>query len=164
MEGITDTKGGTVMNISKAQPQDLAAILELQYLAFRSEAIRHNDFNIRPMRQTLAEVQAEHECGVILKAVDERGAIVGSVRGHSEGGTLYVGKLIVHPDMEGRGLGTRLLTEIERHFPPQRCELFTVADSERNIGLYERAGYIRFRVEEHPSRPRMVYLEKSAAR
>lgn len=32
-------------------------------------------------------------------------------------GTAYIGKLMVHPELRGRGYGSALLREIEKHFP-----------------------------------------------
>ncbi len=58
-------------------------------------------------------------------------------------------------------LGTRLLRAIEERFPAaSRYELFTGYLSERNISLYRRLGYERFRKEVVLLRLRLVYLEK----
>lgn len=46
-------------------------------------------------------------------------------------GTAYIGKLMVHPELRGRGYGSALLREIEKHFPKTRCELFTSTRSLR---------------------------------
>lgn len=98
------------MMIKKVGYDELGEVLELQYRAYRSEAELLGDFDIPPLRQTLAEVQEEWEKGVILKAVDESGEMIGSVRGYVEEGTLYVGKLVVAPEFRGRGIGTKLQT------------------------------------------------------
>ena len=44
------------MYIAKAKLNDFAAILKLQYIAYESEAIRYNDFNIPPLTQTLEQL------------------------------------------------------------------------------------------------------------
>ncbi len=149
------------MQIKPATPNDLPEILQLQYLAYQSEAkLVHND-SIQPLTQTLAELENEYRQGVILKAVDdETGAIIGSVRGRVENGTLYIGKLMVHPERQGNGIGTQLLKVIEERCPQQRYELFTSSQSIRNIRLYERAGYRRWKELETAPRLKMVYLEK----
>jgi GNAT superfamily N-acetyltransferase len=149
------------MRIVKANREDLREILALQYLAYQSEARLCNNSNIPPLTQTLQEAEAELERGVFLKAVHEDGRIAGSVRAYSGHGTLYIGKLMVHPDLQRQGIGTKLLGEIERICPHGRYELFTSAKSERNIRLYERMGYVRFREEDVGGGLRFVYLQKN---
>ena len=149
------------MLIEKADKKDLNDILVLQYLAYQSEAEICNNPNIPPLTQTIEEVKAEFEKGTFLKAVDENGNIVASVRAVSENGTLFVGKLIVHPDLQGQGIGTKLLSEIERVCPSKRYELFTSAKSERNIKLYERLGYIKYKERNLSDGLKLIYLAKA---
>ena len=59
--------------IEKAQKDDLKEILELQYLAYQSEAKLFGNMDIPPLKQTLEEVYDEFNKGVILKAIDENG-------------------------------------------------------------------------------------------
>ena len=148
------------MKIEQASALDLAEILELQHLAYQSEAILLNNFSIPPLTQTLAEIETEFQNGVFLKALDD-GRIIGSVRGYVKESTLYIGKLIVHPDFRGRGIGTSLLEAIEQHCPGCRYELFTSAKSEKNIRLYERRGYCRFAEKSVAPGLTFVYLEKA---
>ena len=95
-----------------------------------------------------------------LKASAE-GRIVGSVRGHLREGTCFVGRLIVHPDYQNQGIGTRLLHEIQRVFDQaERFELFTGHRSERNLYLYRKLGYQPFMSKQITSALTLVYLEK----
>lgn len=149
------------MTILTATHPDLPAILSLQYLAYESEAILLQNFSIPPLKQTLAELEAEFESGIILKAV-EGGEIIGSVRARCENGTAYIGKLIVHPAHQGKGIGTQLLYAIEQTLPAQRYELFTSSKSEKNIRLYERVGYRKFMGKQVAPDLSFVYLEKPA--
>ena len=105
------------MRIIKAKQCDLQAILALQYIAYQSEAKLHHDPDIPPLKQTLAEVLQEFDHGIFLKAIDKSDTIIGSVRAFPNNGTLYIGKLIVHPAMQGQGIGTQLLHEIEALYP-----------------------------------------------
>jgi GNAT superfamily N-acetyltransferase len=148
------------MIVLEAMKYDLGAILEMQYLAYQSEAKLLNNSKISPLVQTLSEVESEYEKGVILKGVTEDGTIIGSVRGYTEGNTLHIGKLIVHPDMQGKGYGKQLLSSIEDLYPDHRYELFTSSKSTRNLGLYESRGYVRFREKEAGPGLKMIYLEK----
>lgn len=148
------------MNIKKAEKKDLQKILDLQYLAYQSEAKLFDNTNIPPLRQTLAEVESEYQKGVVLKAVDENNTIIGSVRAYCDNGTVYIGKLMVHPEKQGQGIGTQLLSAMENEYPNQRYELFTSSKSKKNIELYERAGYKIFSEKQITDELKFVYLEK----
>ena len=147
------------MTIQKASREELQAILQLQYRAYESEARLLNNWNIPPLKQTLAEVEAEWDKGVILKAVED-GKLLGSVRAWEMDGTVYVGKLMVEPEFQGRGIGTKLLLEVEKVLPEKRYELFTSTQSARNIALYQRCGYRIFTEKQVNEHLRFVYLEK----
>ncbi len=149
------------MRILKAQPEDLGVILALQYRAYRSEARLLNDDKIPPLMQTLGDVEKEYREGIVLKAVDEVGVIIGSVRAREEGDTLHIGKLMVLPEKQGRGIGTQLLVVIEKSCPKPRYELFTSNISIRNLKLYEGLGYRRFREEQVTPELKFVYMEKT---
>jgi len=145
--------------ITRADITDMEEILALQYLAYQSEALIHGDFTIQPLTQTLEESIAEYHSGVVLKMV-LGGVIIGSVRARAEGGSVHIGKLIVHPGHRGRGLGKLLLASIEREFPGKRYELFTSGKSARNLHLYEAAGYTRHSVKTDSAGIEFVFLEK----
>lgn len=119
-------------NITQASPEDAAAILELQKLAYQSEAQLYNDLNIPPLTQTLDELRSDFTTKVFLKAQIE-GKIVGSVRAYQAGITCYIERLITHPDRQKQGIGTTLMEQIESCFDEvQRFELFTGHKSDRN--------------------------------
>lgn len=150
------------MIIKKAEKKDLHKILDLHYLAYQSEARLFNNPNIPPLSQTLAEVESEYEKGIVLKAVDENNVIIGSVRAFSDKGTVYIGKLMVHPQKQGQGIGTQLLLAIENEFPKQKYELFTSSKSKKNMELYEKLGYKIFKEKQIGDELKFVYFEKSA--
>lgn len=146
--------------IKKAQKEDLEEILILQYLAYQSEAKLFGNMEIPPLKQTIEEVFDEFQKGIILKATDESGAIIGSVRAYQDNGTVYIGKLMVHPEMQKKGMGTRLLIAIENEYPNLRYELFTSTKSISNIRLYERLGYKIFKEEAVSEELQFVYFQK----
>jgi tRNA (guanine37-N1)-methyltransferase len=71
--------------------------------------------------------------------------IVGSTRGRLVGdGTVWdVGRVMVAPDLQGRGLGRRLLELVEQAAPAEATsyELWTGANSVDNLRMYKKAGY-----------------------
>lgn len=147
------------MMIQKAEFGDLPDILKLQYLAYQSEADLFGTRDIPPLKQTLEEVVAEYEQGVILK-IQDHDKIIGSVRAKQNHDTVFIGKLMVHPDYRRRGLGKRLLSEVERVYPNKRYELFTSTLSLSNIRLYESVGYKIFHTKKINDKLSFVYLEK----
>ncbi len=148
------------MNIYKADHKDLDEILRLQYLAYQSEAALFGTDDIPPLKQTLDEVIAEYEKGIILKLVTDDNVIIGSVRAREENKTVYIGKLMVHPEHRHKGYGTRLLTEIEKCFTCERYELFTSTRSVDNIRLYEKNGYKEYKREALNNELIFVYMQK----
>ncbi|PWJ53173.1 Acetyltransferase (GNAT) family protein [Quadrisphaera granulorum] len=135
--------------------------------AFVSEAQRYGDPLLPPLRETVDDVRAAIDDPAQRVVVAEAGAwsdwrpdrILGAVRvrlalddddddGGGEAGAAalvgHVGRLVVVPDAQGRGLGAALLAAIEdaaRRAGAVRMQLFTGVESEGPIRLYQRAGY-----------------------
>ena len=146
--------------IDRATVADAEEILSLQKLAYRSEAEIYNDFNIPPLLQTPEEIKKDFENQTFLKATLD-GKIRGSVRAFIKEGTCYIGRLIVHPDFQNRGMGKELMQRIEEIFKEaQRFELFTGHRSEKNLYLYRKLGYEISKTVRANDRLNMVYLEK----
>ena len=148
------------MIIIRAKKEDLQKILDLQYLAYQSEARLFDNQDIPPLKQTLVDVEEEYQKGIILKALDEDKTIIGSVRAFCDDDTVYIGKLMVHPSKQGQGIGTQLLLEMEKQYPKQRYELFTSTRSEKNIALDKKLGYKIFDEKQVTDELRFVYMEK----
>ena len=125
--------------VINAECSDLQEISQLH--VYQSEAELFGSRDIPPLKQTLDEVLEEFRSGIILKMVDDKNAIIGSVRAQERDGTVYIGKLMVHPEHRHKGYGTMLLSEIEKCFPDKRYELFTSTRSLDNIRLYQKLGY-----------------------
>lgn len=148
------------ISIVQASPDDASEILSLQKIAYQSEAELNDDWTIPPLTETLPEIISEFEAKVFLKAVCED-KIVGSVRAALDSGTCQVGRLIVHPDYQGKGIGTLLIGRIETRFSlAERFELFTGIKSIDNIRFYQRLGYREYRQEDLSPKVRLVFMEK----
>jgi ribosomal protein S18 acetylase RimI-like enzyme len=148
------------ISIVQASPDDACEILTLQRMAYQSEAKLNDDWTIPPLTQTLPEIVSDFETKVFLKALCA-GKIIGSVRASLQSGTCQVGRLIVHPDYQGKGIGTLLMGGIERAFSgAEKFELFTGIKSIDNIRLYQRLGYRKYREEDLSPNVRLVFMEK----
>lgn len=146
--------------IEKAKFDDLKEILDLQHLAYITEAKRFNNMNIQPLTETLNELIEEFNKGIVLKlTIDNK--IVGSIRAYEKDDTAYIGKLMVHPEYRNKGYGSMLLKEIEECYKNKRYELFTSTRSIENIRMYERVGYKPFKTEKIDNELEFIYLEKS---
>ncbi len=147
------------MVVERATINDAAEILRLQKLAFESQAKIYDDYSLPPLTQSLEDLRAEFEKQDFLKASID-GRIIGSVRAHMEQDTCFIERLIVHPDYQNHGVGTRLMNEIERHFSNAgRFALFTGHKSEKNICLYQKLGYRIFKSEEIREGLTLLYME-----
>lgn len=146
--------------VERATASDAEEMLALQKLAYRSEAAIYDDFNIPPLVQTLESIKEDFENQVFLKAIAD--GMIGSVRAYSREGTCYIGRLIVHPDFQNRGIGTKLMNEIEKFFNTcKRFELFTGDKSERNLYLYQKLNYKIFKRAKITDQTNIVFLEKN---
>jgi ribosomal protein S18 acetylase RimI-like enzyme len=161
-EPATRSPSAAEVAVEPAEVGDAAAILTLQRLAYQSEAALYDDWAIPPLTQTLDQITAEFATHLFLKAVAGNGEIIGSARARVDGaGTAHIGRLIVSPDCQGRGIGTRLMHAIEEALPDAaRFELFTGSKSEGNLRLYQRLGYREFRRERATPDLTFVFLEK----
>ena len=149
------------IEIKQALPEDADLILQLQIQAYLSEAEIYNDYSIPPLIQSLTEIKREFVEQVFLKAVEENGEIIGSVRAYLEKGSVYVGRLIVQPELQNKGIGTKLMNAIEQHFKiANRYELFTGHKSAQNLYLYQILGYCEFKRIHVNETLVLVYLEK----
>jgi GNAT superfamily N-acetyltransferase len=74
---------------------------------------------------------------IFLKAI-VNSSLVGSVRAFQHEAVCYVGRLIVLPEYQGNGIGSKLLNTIEHYYKKvERFELFTGAQSNESLHLYK---------------------------
>ncbi|MBY8982522.1 MAG: GNAT family N-acetyltransferase [Candidatus Lokiarchaeota archaeon] len=148
------------MEIKKADINNAEEILELQKLSYLSEAEIYNDYLIPPLHQTIEEIKKEFQYKTFIKVISN-GKIIGSIRGYEDNNTCYIDKIIVHPVYQNQGIGTRLLNHLEQLFEGvKRYELFTGYKSEKNLHIYKKNGYKRFKEEKLNKNVKLIYLEK----
>ncbi|WP_326565428.1 GNAT family N-acetyltransferase [Amycolatopsis rhabdoformis] len=136
---LTDLPGTRLL---PATPADAAELLVLQRCCWVEEALLNNTLDIPALHESLDDIRADLTSWHV-SLVRQGPRLIAAVRGRLTGDAWEIGRLMVAPDLAGRGLGRRLLAHVETAAPAEatRFELFTGAASKRNITLYERAGY-----------------------
>lgn len=151
--------------VERATAHDAAELLVLQRCCWVQEAVVNDTLDIPALHEDLGDVREWVGTWEAWCARRE-GRLVGAVRGLVEDSTWHVGRLMVAPDLAGRGLGRWLLAYVESRAPAATTAytLFTGARSRRNLDLYRRAGY---RIADVPTGrerpPGTVYLTKPAS-
>lgn len=135
---------GEDWRLFEATADDAGELFTLQRAAFFAEAVLNGSVELPPLKQTLQELRDSIGIGTVLVA-RRGGRLVASVRADLQpDGVWHVGRLMVAPDLQGQGLGSRLLAEIEERAP--RCagsiRLVTGRASSANIDFYKRRGYV----------------------
>ena len=118
----------------------------------------------------------EQSDAVILKCVNEDKAIIACVHLEKQEGQLYLGMLSVHPEIQAKGIGKKLLQAAEQHAREVGCSsiIMTVISVRTElIAWYQRNGYVDTGVRKpFPDDPRFgtpvrplqfVVLEKRLA-
>jgi ribosomal protein S18 acetylase RimI-like enzyme len=153
------------LEIVVAEADDAGELITLQRAAFLRDAQIYGDPFMSSLVQTVEELRTEIDDSetVVLKAVLGH-RIIGSIRCRIANGTCHIWRLMTAPDLEGLGIGGKLLTAIEELVAPRvdRFELDTGAKSEANIAMYKRRGYREFRRDVGPTLT-VVALEKPAS-
>ncbi len=144
-----------------AVPSDAAELHVLTLACWVEEALVHDDLTIPPLQEGVEDAVAaltEWDTYVVRAG----GRLVGSVRGRLEGTTWQIGRLMVAPDLRGRGLGRVLLEHAERVAPPAASTylLHTGKGSEANLRRYKRAGYRIREVLAGPSGPAVLTKQR----
>ena len=148
------------VHLGELPPESAGELLTLQRAAYVTEAQLHDELRLPALTQTLDELRTELAASRCLGAwLGAR--LVGSVRTREEAGVLHVHRIAVAPDLQGQGIGTRLLRAAEEGTSCGRAALFTGSRSEANLRLYRRHGYVEQRREELRPGLVVVHLTKS---
>jgi ribosomal protein S18 acetylase RimI-like enzyme len=139
--------------LSLARPGDAARLQPLVHRAYRGDTARKGwtheadllDGN-RIDVDSVAAIIANPDQAVVMAERD--GTAVGCVQVSGKGGGLaYLGMLSVEPELQGAGLGRRLVREAEHvavaRFGAVRMEMTVIVQRVELIAWYERLGYAR---------------------
>ncbi len=148
------------MHVQQATRKDLPHILKLQKFCFQESAEIYQDYKIQPLIQTLQEVENEYQTSYFFKIVLDN-KIVGSVRANIKNNNCHIGKLIVHPDYQNRGIGSNLMNAVEKHFKNVHCfKLYTGKKNIKNIYLYQQLDYKIIREKKINDLLTIIFMKK----
>lgn len=137
------TAAGQVdVEIRSATPADLPELFTLMRACWAQEAQANETLAIPALEESMDDLRDSLETTQTWVA-RTAGRLVGSVRTQERGDTLYIGRLMVAPDLQGRGLGRHLLSFAEGTAPSgiRTWSLMTGAQSVANLRMYKKAGY-----------------------
>ena len=144
------------LELRLASRSDAGELFTLQRACWVAEAQANEGLSIPALVETLDDVHAGLDAWQTL-VVRAHGRLIASVRTRATDGVWEIGRLMVAPDLAGRGLGRWLLAHAESIAPAVTSEysLVTGAGSARNRRMYKKAGY-RLLGELHPGVVRMT--------
>lgn len=151
---------GSEWEVVAATRADAGELLTLQRACWLQEAIANDSVTgIPALHETLDDVVVWLADWTTF-VVRSHGRLVGAVRGRMEGHAWDIGRIMVAPDLQGRGLGRLLLEHIQAVAPAAATSyvLFTGAGSADNLRMYKKAGF-RLR-PDLPAPPLAVVLTK----
>ena len=137
--------------IEIATAADIAAITSLLNNAYRGESSKQGwtteahliAGNIRTNESTVKEVM-EQQGSVMLKYADEHSELIGCVNLQQHGDKVYLGMLSVAPQLQGAGLGKKLLKAAEEYtlqVHGKAVYMTVISVRSELINWYERYGY-----------------------
>jgi GNAT superfamily N-acetyltransferase len=142
-------------------PEHAGEVLTLQRAAFVAEARLYGTAEIPPLVETLDEIRRELATTVTMGAwLGSR--LVGAARLTLDGSIGWVSRVAVAPDLQGQGVGSRLLSTLESAAPPQvrRFQLGAGHKSGDNLAMYERRGYREVSRRVDPAGVELVVMGK----
>ena len=138
------------MRIMPASQSDTAALEKLINSAYRGEGSKKGwtteaDLldGTRTDEANLLEL-INSSNGVMLKCLNEEGEIIGCVNLQKNHDKLYLGMLTVSPNMQGAGIGKKLLVAADQHARENNCNrvyMTVISVRAELIAWYERHGF-----------------------
>ncbi|KAE8764656.1 GNAT family N-acetyltransferase [Georgenia thermotolerans] len=137
-------------------------LLTVRRAAFVTEAQLYGDPNLPALTQSLTELVADiNRPDVVTLGAWLGHRLVGSIRVELEAEKANLGRLAVVPDLQGRGIGTKLLMAVLQYLPEQTKEVwvFTGQDSKQNLAMYAKQGY-EYQYDQHTGDLTYAYLRR----
>jgi ribosomal protein S18 acetylase RimI-like enzyme len=149
--------------VSRATPEDAAAILALQRVAFQTMAARIKLPFFPPLMEDLDDLLRDFTTSTIAKALWSN-CLVGAARGTVSGDVCHIRRMSVHPEFHGRGIGSALLAYVEASVHTvSTFRLFTSTENVEAIRLYKRNGYSITHTQVESAGGPIVFMQKNSA-
>jgi tRNA (guanine37-N1)-methyltransferase len=134
--------GGIELDIRPATRADAGEIFTLTRACWLQELEANPGVMIPALEESFDDFLSSLDEWTTLVA-RAGGRLVGSCRGRLDGAVWDIGRVMVAPDLQGRGIGRHLLEVAERAAPAAASSyrLVTGAGSSANIRRYKKAGY-----------------------
>lgn len=134
------------LRIAAPSPEHAGEMLTVQRAAYVTEAQRYHAPGIAPLRETLQQIRADlvgAGPALVARAAWLGTRLVGSVRGRVDGSAMEVVRFTVAPDVQGGGVGRRLLEALHAAAPASVGSFWLVTGgrSDDNVRFYGAAGY-----------------------
>lgn len=133
------------LDVRAAVPADAGELLTLQRACWMQEQQANPGVEIPALHESLDDVRRGLGEWTVMVARDpSSGRLVGAVRGRVDSrGEWDIGRIMVAPDLQGRGLGRALLALVEDLAPAgvTTYVLFTGERSTDNQRMYKKAGF-----------------------
>jgi ribosomal protein S18 acetylase RimI-like enzyme len=141
----------SIPQISISDQADIPEIVKLLNMSYRGESSRKGwtteaDLiagEVRTNDENLAGVMQEPG-SVILKYVDD-GKLLACVNLKKHGDRIYLGMFSVVPDLQGGGIGKKMLQAAEEHAVHEGCTaiyMYVISVRTELIDWYKRKGYV----------------------
>ncbi len=151
-----ETEGITIRRAFVADTAAISAITDAAYSKFVPRIGRKP----RPMTVDYAELMVDHDVWLLTQSETPIGVLV--VKRESDHLLIY--SVAIQPECQHRGYGRRLLKwaeELGDQGGYREMRLYTNAQFEENIRLYERVGYRESHREPLPDGGTIVYMAKT---
>jgi N-acetylglutamate synthase-like GNAT family acetyltransferase len=147
------------LSVSEVLRTDAEELLNLQKLSHEDKALAYDDYMISPMTDSLEDMTEEMNRKVILKA-STGNMIVGAIRGYRIDSSCRVERLCINPRYRHKGIGKRLLVELESRFPSLEYQVVIGERCKEAITFFERQGFVRYDLQQLSDNVAVVYLKK----
>ena len=144
VHGSATVRGLGELEIRAATPADVPELMVLTRACWVEEVAEAAGEWEGPVESVEEHLAALRDWSTWV--VRAEGRLIGSVRGRRKPGEphrWWIGRLMVAPDLEGRGLGRELLAWVEAQAPEDVTEFWlnTGRSRDRNLRMYRKAGY-----------------------
>lgn len=130
------------IKISKSSMKEAGSLLKIQTEAFKEDLKKYKDYDSSPAAESLDFFKYRMENSLHYTIFVDGEMAGGICLVKVSDAHYYLFRIFLRPKYQNKGLGTKILSKIEKQFPRVRkWSLDTPRDNERNRHVYEKFGY-----------------------